>query len=63
MVAQILDDKGQDESMKGVKTGLVHGPAFKQFIPEIEDFVRVRAQHIMWLEKDKETFNQDVFVC
>src|ERR1700733_7290190 len=41
VTAQIFDDKGHEE-FKGVKTGMVHGAAFKKDIPEIEDFVRVQ---------------------
>jgi len=58
VTAQVLDDKGH-EAFKGVKTGLVHGPAFKQDIPEIEDFVRVEHSSFI-VKKGKETFNQDV---
>ncbi len=58
VTAQVLDDKGH-EAFKGVKTGLVHGPSFKQNIPEIEDFVRVEKSTYV-VRKDKETFNQDV---
>src|SRR6266542_4930605 len=58
VTAQVLDDKGQ-EAFKGVKTGMVHGPAFKQNIPEIEDFVRVEKSTYV-VKKGKETFNQEV---
>ena len=54
----MLDDKGH-EAFKGVKTGMVHGPAFKQDIPEIEDFVRVEGSTYV-VKKDKEIFNQEV---
>ena len=57
VVAQVLDDKGH-EAFKGVKTGMVHGPAFKQYIPEVEDFVRIeRANYVV--RKNKEIFNQE----
>ena len=58
VTAQVLDDKGH-EAFKGVKTGLVHGPSFKQYIPEIEDFVRVEKSSFV-VRKDKETFNQEI---
>src|SRR5882672_3074765 len=58
ITAQVLDDKGH-EAFKGVKTGLIHGPSFKQYIPEIEDFVRVEKSTYV-IRKDKETFNQEV---
>lgn len=57
VVAQVFDDKGH-ESFKGVKTGMVHGPAFKQYIPEVEDFVRVERGNYV-VRKDKEIFNQE----
>src|ERR1044071_3297545 len=41
ITAQVLNNKGHEE-FKGVKTGMVQGPAFKQNIPEIENFVRVQ---------------------
>src|SRR6266487_968985 len=58
VTADVFDDKGQ-EAFKGVKTGMVHGPAFKQNIPEIEDFVRVQGSTFV-VKKGKETFNQEV---
>jgi len=58
VTADVFDDKGHEE-FKGVKTGMVHGPAFKQNIPEIEDFVRVQGSTFV-VKKGKETFNQEV---
>jgi len=58
ITAQVLDDKGH-EAFKGVKTGLIHGPSFKQYIPEIEDFVRIEKGTFV-VKKGKETFNQDI---
>jgi len=57
VTAQVTDDKGHEE-FKGVKTGLVHGLAFKQYIPEVEDFVRVEKGTFV-VRRGKETFNQD----
>jgi len=58
VTADVFDDKGQ-EAFKGVKTGLVQGPSFKQNIPEVEDFVRVQGSTYV-VKKGKETFNQEV---
>jgi putative ABC transport system permease protein len=58
ITAQVLDDKGH-EAFKGVKTGLIHGPSFKQYIPEIEDLVRIEKGTFV-VKKGKETFNQDI---
>src|SRR6185295_13862817 len=58
ITAQVLDNKGHEE-FKGVKTGLVHGASFKQYIPGIEDFVRIEKGTFV-VKKGKETFNQDI---
>jgi putative ABC transport system permease protein len=53
----MLDDKGH-EVFKAGKTGMVHGPSFKESIPEIESFVRVeRGSNVV--KKGTETYNQD----
>lgn len=58
ITAQMLDEKKQ-EVFKAGKTGLIHGPSFKQDIPEIEDFVRVvSGTHV--IRKGSETFNQEI---
>ncbi len=59
ITAQMLDEKKQ-EVFKAGKTGLIHGPSFKQDIPEIGDFVRVvSGTHV--IRKGSETFNQEIF--
>src|SRR6516162_8546348 len=57
VTARMLDDKGH-EVFKAGKTGMVHGPSFKESIPEIESFVRVeRGSNVV--KKGTETYNQD----
>jgi len=58
ITGQMLDEKGH-EVFKGGKTGMIHGPSFKQDIPEIEDFVRVqKGDHV--IRMGSQTFNQPV---
>jgi putative ABC transport system permease protein len=55
---KVLDATGH-EVWKTGKTGMVHGPAYKQDIPQIRDFVRISKDQYV-VRKDNSTFNQDV---
>src|ERR1700730_11448764 len=57
ITARMIDNQGHDVFKAG-KTGMVHGPAFKQEIPEIQDFVRVKSGYFV-VRKGNEIFNQD----
>ena len=48
----------EGESYKYGITGMVHGPTFKRYIPEIEEFVRVRGQKFN-IRKGTDVFTQD----
>lgn len=54
-----VDMKGADGHVnKGSSTGMMPGPAFKQQIPEIEDFVRIQSANFT-VKRGNEVFDQD----
>ena len=58
ITAQMVDEKAH-EVFKAGKTGLIHGPSFKQDIPEIEEVVRVvKGDQVIKL--GSQTFNQPI---
>jgi putative ABC transport system permease protein len=58
ITAQMLDEQ-RHEVFKSGKTGMLHGPSFKQDIPEINEFVRVsKDEHV--IKVDDKIFNQPV---
>jgi putative ABC transport system permease protein len=48
----------QGVANKMASTGVIHGPSFKQQIPEIEDFVRIQSDNYT-VKRGNEVFNQD----
>jgi putative ABC transport system permease protein len=61
ITAQMVDDKGNEEFKSG-KTGAVHGPSFKQDIPEITAVTRMAgSDHI--IRHDDRTFNQSIHLA
>ncbi len=58
ITARMVDDKGMDE-YKGGKTGMIHGPSFKQEIPEIKEFVRVSRGEFV-IRTNNQIFNQEI---
>src|ERR1700689_2627783 len=58
VTAQMIDEKGH-EVLKSGKTGMIHGPSFKQDIPEIEDFVRVSKDEYV-IRTGNQIFNQPI---
>jgi putative ABC transport system permease protein len=55
---RVTDETGQ-EVWKTGKTGMVHGPAYKQDIPEIRKYVRIAKDDYV-VRSGKNTFNQDI---
>lgn len=60
-IYQLVCDRIEKDGIdtKSAIAAMVQGPAFKQAIPEIEEFTRVNHKQII-VKKDNQTFNEDI---
>ncbi len=58
ITARMVNDQGLDDFKAG-KTGMIHGPSFKQDIPEIKEFVRVSRSDFV-IRSNNQIFNQEI---
>jgi putative ABC transport system permease protein len=61
ITAQMVDNQGKEQFKTG-KTGAVHGPSFRQDIPEIRSYTRIAgSDHI--IRQNNQTFSQNIHIA